>query len=63
MATATSQDIDRGWTRPELEEHLRDEHSTFTWLLEPMLERAGFSIADAHYTEDGIFARYLCVKR
>jgi hypothetical protein len=21
---------------------MREEHSTFTWLLEPMLERAGF---------------------
>src|SRR6266851_5505142 len=33
-----------GWTRSELETHLRDEHSTFTWLLEPMLDRAGFEI-------------------
>src|SRR6266571_1235725 len=38
-----------GWTRTELEVHLRDEHSTFTWLLEPMLERAGFEIRDITY--------------
>jgi len=25
------------WSRAELEEHVRDEHSTFTWLLEPMI--------------------------
>jgi SAM-dependent methyltransferase len=49
-----------GWTRAELEEHVRDESSTFTWLLEPMLERAGFSIESADYSEDMIFARYLC---
>jgi ubiquinone/menaquinone biosynthesis C-methylase UbiE len=47
------------WSRAELEEHVRDEHSTFTWLLEPMIERAGFVIEDASHSEDGIFARYL----
>lgn len=61
MATA-SEDGEEGWTRPELEEHIRDEHSTFTWLLEPMLERAGLGIEDAQYTDDGVFARYLCRK-
>lgn len=35
------------WSRAELEEHLRDEHSTFTWLLEPMIERAGFTVEEA----------------
>ncbi|CAA9439982.1 MAG: hypothetical protein AVDCRST_MAG35-3177 [uncultured Quadrisphaera sp.] len=47
------------WSRAELEEHVRDEHSTFTWLLEPMLERAGFVVEEALHSEDGIFARYL----
>lgn len=47
------------WTRAELEEHVRDEHSTFTWLLEPAIERAGFRIEDAEYSPDGIFARYV----
>jgi ubiquinone/menaquinone biosynthesis C-methylase UbiE len=59
----TSAGIEEGWTRPELAEHVRDEHSTFTWLLEPMIERAGFDIADATYSPDGIFARYLCTKK
>ncbi len=48
-----------GWTRADLEEHVRDEHSTFTWLLEPMMGEAGFSIEDAEYDDDGIFAKYL----
>lgn len=51
--------VDEGWSRAELEEHVRAEHSTFTWLLEPMLARAGFEIAVAERSEDGIFARYV----
>jgi len=52
-------DPSSGWSRAELEEHVRDEHSTFTWLLEPLIERAGFRIDDAGYSLDGVFARYL----
>jgi SAM-dependent methyltransferase len=52
-------DADGDWTRAELEEHARDEHSTYTWLLEPMIERAGFAIERAAYTDDGIFAQYV----
>ncbi len=48
-----------GWTRAELEAHLQDEFSTFTWLLEPMLERAGLEILEARF-EAGIYAEYVC---
>ncbi len=48
-----------GWSRAELEEHVRDEHSTFGWLLEEMVRRAGFTIEAAEYSDDGIFAKYL----
>ena len=58
-----SADVERGWTRAELAEHVRDEHSTFTWLLEPMLEGAGFAIVGADYSASGMFARYLCRTR
>ena len=47
------------WARWELEEHVRDEHSTFTWLLEPMFDRTGFVIESAEYTDDGFEAKYL----
>jgi ubiquinone/menaquinone biosynthesis C-methylase UbiE len=57
-ATGAS-DVDSDWSRAELEEHVRDEHSTFTWLLEPMISRAGFEIEDADYSDDGIFAKYV----
>jgi cyclopropane fatty-acyl-phospholipid synthase-like methyltransferase len=58
-ATVPGEDIDSGWIRAELEEHVRDEHTTFTWLLEPMMERTGFVIERAEHTPDGIFARYV----
>lgn len=50
---------DGAWVRADLEEHVRDEHSTFTWLLEPMMERTGFRIEDTTYSVDGIFAEYV----
>jgi ubiquinone/menaquinone biosynthesis C-methylase UbiE len=59
-----STDPGLGWTRPELEEHLRQEHSTFTWLLESMFERAGFAILGAdHDRVSRIYTAYTCVKR
>lgn len=47
------------WVRADIEEHVRDEHSTFAWLLEAMMERVGFRIEDVTYSEDGIFAEYV----
>jgi len=52
-----------GWTRAELEEHVREEHSTFTWLLEPMLEHTGFEIIDKVHAPSRTYATYTCVKR
>ncbi len=51
--------VDQVWTRAELEEHVRDEHSTFTWILEPIIERSGFIIEQVEYTPDRIVARYV----
>jgi ubiquinone/menaquinone biosynthesis C-methylase UbiE len=50
--------VEAEWSRAELEEHVRDEYSTFTWVLEPMIARCGFAIERAEHSEDGIFARY-----
>jgi len=63
IAQYTATDPEDGWTRAELAEHIRDEHSTFTWLLEPMIERAGLDIIDADYNEDQMVARYVCRRR
>jgi len=47
------------WVRADIEEHVRDEHSTYAWLLEPMIERAGFRIEGAEYSTDAVVARYV----
>ncbi|MEO7002849.1 MAG: class I SAM-dependent methyltransferase [Ktedonobacterales bacterium] len=52
-----------GWTRNELEEHLRLEYSTFSWLLEAMLAHTGFEVQQAEYSASGIYADYVYVKR
>jgi len=52
-------EVEGQWSRTELEEHVRDENSTFSWLLEPMIERSGFEIENAVYSEDDIFAKYV----
>jgi len=57
---ASSREV--GWTRDELETHLRQEYSTFTWLLEPMLLHAGFQIRQTEYSPSGIYAAYLCAR-
>ena len=46
----------------ETETHLREEYSTHNWILEGLLERAGFEIEHSDY-KDGFFASYLCIKR
>ncbi|HYJ70369.1 MAG TPA: class I SAM-dependent methyltransferase [Nocardioidaceae bacterium] len=48
-----------GWVRGDVEEHVRDEYSTFSWLIEPMMARCGFAIEDAEYSDDGVFAKYM----
>ena len=45
----------------DLMSHIRNEHSTFTWIMEGLLERAGFRIDDS-VLSDGALARYFCTK-
>lgn len=47
------------WIRADIEEHVRDEHSTYAWLLEAMIERSGFRIESTEYSPDGFFAEYI----
>ena len=56
-------DSSSGWTADELAEHVRTEHSTFTWLLESMLARCGFEVRDRWVSGNQIYAAYTCVKR
>jgi len=45
----------------EVETHIRDEFSTFNWILEGMVARAGFSI-EKNRSPDGFVAEYVCRK-
>ena len=59
---AATTDSARGWTAAELAEHVREEHGTYRWLLEPLLEHAGFEILDA-VTYSDLYAAYTCRRR
>jgi putative AdoMet-dependent methyltransferase len=48
--------------RSEAETHVRDEHSTFHWILTGMIERAGFQILKFEFHE-GFNAEYLCRRK
>jgi putative AdoMet-dependent methyltransferase len=41
--------------------HIKEEYSTLDWIMEGLLERAGFSIGKT-YKPDGMTTAYLCVK-
>jgi len=45
----------------EVETHIRDEFSTFDWVMEGLLRRAGFHIDSAEYNGQ-LGATYLCTK-
>jgi ubiquinone/menaquinone biosynthesis C-methylase UbiE len=38
-----------GWTAEELAEHVRGEFSTYSWLLDQILERTGFEVTDRFF--------------
>ena len=47
--------------RRETETHIRDEYSTFAWILEGMLHKAGF-VTEQCITHDGFITEYVCRK-
>lgn len=51
-----------GFVAADFETHVRDEYSTFGWILEGMLTRAGFLIETATYPS-AEYAEYICRKR
>lgn len=50
-----------GYTREDLIEHVRTEYSTFSWLLVPMLEHAGFEVIDA--SNSPTYGAYTCHRK
>ena len=51
-----------GYTRTDLAQHIRTEHSTFRWLLEPILVSSGFEVVTADF-RSSVYGAYTCVKR
>lgn len=45
----------------DVSRHVREEHSTFAWIMEGLLARAGFRIDSEKY-DGGVLARYFCTK-
>ncbi len=45
-----------------IRKHVAREYSTYTWIMEDLLERAGFRI-DRAETTGGVLANYFCTRR
>ena len=58
LAGAVS-DSTKGFTGEELAHHVRTEFSTYSWLLEEMIARAGFTILDREYQRSA-YGTYTC---
>jgi putative AdoMet-dependent methyltransferase len=50
-----------GWTAIDFETHIREEYTTFSWILEGMLTQAGLAIATVNYPTTE-YAEYICRK-
>ncbi|MBV9731373.1 MAG: class I SAM-dependent methyltransferase, partial [Verrucomicrobia bacterium] len=66
-SAAIEQWIDRatasgaGFSRSDFEGHVRDEFSTYSWILEAMIEQTGFAVRKSEFRTPTI-ATYLCEK-
>ncbi|MEO3764202.1 hypothetical protein [Streptomyces sp. B5E4] len=52
----------QGFTRADFEAHIREEFSTYAWILEGMLQRAGFDII-ALESRSPTHGEFLCRRR
>lgn len=48
--------------RDDMESHIRNEFSTYDWVMDGLLERAGFEITNK-VMQDGVIGRYVCRKK
>jgi ubiquinone/menaquinone biosynthesis C-methylase UbiE len=51
-----------GWTADELAQHVRTEFSTYSWLLDSMLDRTGFDILERTFRRSA-YGTYTCRRR
>lgn len=54
-------DLGGAYLREDVRAHFREEFSTYDWVMDELLQRAGFRI-DKKIMEEGVVAIYLCVK-
>ena len=54
---------DNGFLQEDAEQHFREEYSTYDWILEGMMERAGLDIIKKEVECNGIIITYLCEKK
>ncbi len=47
-----------GWSREDFETHVREEHSTYSWVMRGLLERAGFKVRERCWAPT--YADYFC---
>ena len=52
---------EQSFSRADFEMHVRDEYSTYSWLLEALMQRAGLIITERQYSSP-TYAEYLCHK-
>lgn len=52
----------QSFSASDFEMHVREEHSTFTWIIEGLLEQNGFEIREQRATNSE-YANYIAVKR
>lgn len=45
----------------DCERHFKDEYSTYDWVMDSLLERAGFTIKSKQM-EDGVLGTYICIR-
>ncbi|MGH2476441.1 MAG: class I SAM-dependent methyltransferase [Candidatus Limnocylindrales bacterium] len=60
--SGAARDPAAGWTAEELAEHVRSEFSTYSWLLDSLLDRAGFDILERSFRRSA-YGAYTCRRR
>jgi len=50
-----------GYDRATVARHLRDEHSTYGWIMEGLIKQAGLMLVSAHYS-NGVYADYIAAR-
>ena len=55
------EDLGGDFLRDDASTHFKEEYSTYDWIIEGLLSRAGFIIQSKKFT-DGLIAEYYCIK-